>query len=543
MSIERQPSTKPINYNNQQHQLNAMLTDKEHERNTGLYIAARPERSPEPYFKEKPKGKQAPKSYTSRKLNIRSHLKGTNQNYSTSTAYTAKHRFTDTADKLKKPRTKRAPLEIKYYIITDVLKQKTNINIGDLIKIAPALRRKLINGYRPKRVTSKNSLPQPIPQPMQAEAREETMALIEDEKISTAAAYTKVSTDNMNIKALVGCDVARTCMSKALVNALGLEIDIVSESVFTLGNGTKQPALGVIYDAPIEIKENMVMPCAAEVLSSYPSPLFLGNNWLNLSNARIDFNSAKLRVTYKNQIAKLYINAIRRNAAIPKEEIHFKDDSAEESERDLEEEFEKEELLLVLEDVPKEKVAITSFKEVHIIQASKTGVTLLPNPSKSIILIRYEKESSHWVYYLDTTHPKLNLALGYFDPYSSLTVDKRAIDIRFFNRTNVEIYFNPKEVVAVLEKFNLNKDTVVSAYSLQPQPEICFMETGKQAFEQIDDDDEQTLQIEELFENLEVSNLPDILKGLKLLLKDYRRNVSYIFGTTENSCRQKYSAD
>jgi hypothetical protein len=61
----------------------------------------------------------------------------------------------------------------------------------------------------------------------------------------------------------------------------------------------------------------------------------------------------------------------------------------------------------------------------------------------------------------------------------------------------------------VLEKFNLNKDTVVSAYSLQHQPEISFKETGKQAFEQIDGDDEQALPGEELFENFEVSNLPN----------------------------------
>lgn len=53
-----------------------MLIDKEHERNTEIYTAARPERPPKPYFKEKPKGKQAPKLSTSEKANTRSHLKG-----------------------------------------------------------------------------------------------------------------------------------------------------------------------------------------------------------------------------------------------------------------------------------------------------------------------------------------------------------------------------------------------------------------------------------------------------------------------------------
>ncbi|KAG1446250.1 hypothetical protein G6F57_017367 [Rhizopus arrhizus] len=179
-----------------------------------------------------------------------------------------------TIDKKKKPRAKRLPFEIKYDIVSDVLNQKADIDIGDLIKVAPTLRRKLVDECRPRRTLSKNNKPQP--QPMQVKSPEATMALIEDEEISTTAVYTTIAIGNMNIKALVDCGAAKTCISKALADTLGLEIDVASESVFTLGNGSKQSALGMIYDAPIAVNDNMVIPCTTEVLPSCPAHLILG---------------------------------------------------------------------------------------------------------------------------------------------------------------------------------------------------------------------------------------------------------------------------
>ncbi|KAG0924807.1 hypothetical protein G6F29_012301 [Rhizopus arrhizus] len=141
-----------------------------------------------------------------------------------------------------------------------------------------------------------------------------TFALIEDnDDYSTTAVYSKVSIGSKRIKALVDCGAAKTCMSKALADALNLEIDASSESVFTLGNGTKQPALGIIYDVPIQVEENMIIPCTVEVLPSCPSHFIIGNNWLNRSKARIDFNTSSLKVTYKNKNAELEISFLRKN--------------------------------------------------------------------------------------------------------------------------------------------------------------------------------------------------------------------------------------
>ncbi|KAG1611852.1 hypothetical protein G6F44_013448 [Rhizopus delemar] len=156
-------------------------------------------------------------------------------------------------EKSNKPRTRRIEPDIKYDIISDVLKQKADIEIGDLITVAPSLRKKLVDECRPKRKSRQSQ-----------QVAQQTMALIEDEEINTTAAYSTVSIGDKNIKALVDSGASKTCMSKALADALELEIDSASENVFTLGNGTKQPALGLMYDVPIEVKEDMVIPCTIE---------------------------------------------------------------------------------------------------------------------------------------------------------------------------------------------------------------------------------------------------------------------------------------
>ncbi|CEJ05497.1 hypothetical protein RMCBS344292_19437 [Rhizopus microsporus] len=99
------------------------------------------------------------------------------------------------------------------------------------------------------------------------------MALIKDEEFNTTAVYSHVFIGDKKIKALVDCGAAKTCMSKSLADELHLEIDAASESVFTLGNGTKQPALGLVYDVPIEVKKGLIIPCtlASKTVPMFPS--------------------------------------------------------------------------------------------------------------------------------------------------------------------------------------------------------------------------------------------------------------------------------
>ncbi|EIE84462.1 hypothetical protein RO3G_09172 [Rhizopus delemar RA 99-880] len=81
-------------------------------------------------------------------------------------------------EKSNKPRTRRIEPDIKYDIISDVLKQKADIEIGDLITVAPSLRKKLVDECRPKRKSRQSQ-----------QVAQQTMALIEDEEINTTAAY------------------------------------------------------------------------------------------------------------------------------------------------------------------------------------------------------------------------------------------------------------------------------------------------------------------------------------------------------------------
>ncbi|KAG0927323.1 hypothetical protein G6F32_012920 [Rhizopus arrhizus] len=309
--------------------------------------------------------------------------------------------------RLNKARTRRIEPDIKYDIVSDVLKQKADIEIGDLITVAPSLRKKLVEECRPKRKPR---------QERNKQATQQTMALIEDEEINTTAAYSTVSIGDKSIKALVDSGASKTCMSKALADALELEIDSASENVFTLGNGTKQPALGLIYDVPIEVKEDMVIPCTIEVLPSCPSHLILGSNWLNRAKAKIDFNSSSLKVKYKNQKAELPIHFIRKSTPLPKmktfhqdyqhpisltnshsdKHVHFEDSDSEGSYSSTEEESESEseetsddyiemeitalernheqESLQVLENDKYEEVVITNSQEMYSIKSTDTGL-------------------------------------------------------------------------------------------------------------------------------------------------------------------------
>ncbi|KAG1082549.1 hypothetical protein G6F42_022535 [Rhizopus arrhizus] len=376
--------------------------------------------------------------------------------------------------KQKRTRTKSEPALIQYDIVSDVMKQKADIEIGELIQVAPTLRRKLISECRPKRISTKQQ------QQEQRQPMIQALDIVDDE-LNTTAAHSTVYINDKKIKTLVDCGAAKTCMSKELADMLGLEIDAPSESVFTLGNNSKQPALGIIYDVPIEVKEDIIIPCTVEVLPSCPSHLILGTNWLNRAKAKIDFNSSTLKVRKNAALPK--IKALHQNYQQPisltnskiTKHVHFNNeesdeshdmdtDSSTESEESYSEEEdaekEEEQSLLVLDDDQGEKVDIILEKETYRIKASSTGLTIHANTSKTITIDKPMEERNNHVYLFDVTHPTLLPAQGYFDPCISLVSNKRNLEIHIFNRTGKDIQIEPEEELGILEKFNLQKDTI-----------------------------------------------------------------------------------
>ncbi|KAG1181188.1 hypothetical protein G6F35_015979 [Rhizopus arrhizus] len=69
---------------------------------------------------------------------------------------------------------------IRYDIVSDVMNQKADISVADLIVAAPTLRRSLANACKPKRI--------PV-----TETSKETMAVIEEDDINTTAVYSKIN--------------------------------------------------------------------------------------------------------------------------------------------------------------------------------------------------------------------------------------------------------------------------------------------------------------------------------------------------------------
>ena len=438
-----------------------------------------------------------------------------------------------TQEKQKRPRIKRTPPKIDYQIGKDVLDQKASISVRDLITVSPAMRRQLISECKPSRSINQN---------------EQTMALIEDDDMDTTAVYSQVSIANKPIRALIDCGAAKTCMSKKLADELGLKIDASSESVFTLGNGTKQPALGVIYDVPLEVKRNMAIPCTIEVLPICPNQLIIGNNWLSRAKARIDFNNSSLKVTYKENKAELKITYLQKDKpkvtsyketyqqpkslTNSKKHVHFEEStSEEENEADnesesfsdeesssedqsmsTEEEHEPETPLFVLEKNKTEEVSVTEKDDGYIIAASADGLRIQANSSKRITLNKPRNQYKN-IFNFETTNPKLLHALGYFDTCINFIVNKRNVEIRIYNRSKKDIFIKPNEEIGTLEKFNTTKDTIVKAYVFDKSPQLNVMDIQQKT---------EPLGMH-LYSKLEVGEIDKkIIVKLRRLLKKYK---------------------
>lgn len=531
--------------------MNALLSQNEQQQKD-LYAAIRQDHPPivgttriEPYQKLAPKEK--PK-VTTRRVNTRKHLEEVNQPVSTQPIipqqnYTQPQIQDDiqmntelpiigTKPKPRALRTKRAPLKINYDIGSDVLDQKANISVRDLITISPAMRRELTKECRPKRKTS-------------------TMAFIEDNDESTTAVYTQLCIGDKQIRTLIDCGAAKTCMSKALAEALGLSIDASSASIFTLGNTTKQPALGLIYDVPIEVQDDLIIPCTVEVLPICPTHLIIGNNWLSRSKAKIDFNSSTMQVTYKDKKAEIDISFVRKTALPPKmrsqeitykkpvsitntntKQVHFEDVTtteeepeesydASESSNDTDEESEEEtETLLVLDDKEIQETSIIQQKEEYLIQATDQGLVIPAHASSTFTIQKDKNEKQNqkdYVYHFETTNPKLEKAQGFFDHCAEVVVNRKSIVIHLYNRTRQDIALLPQEDIGVLEKFDLRNEDIIQAYQMNREHDLF-------ALQESDPDNPKNEQLEdELYNKLEVGEIEKELKEkLKTLLHKYR---------------------
>lgn len=172
---------------------------------------------------------------------------------------------------------------IEYNIADDVLKRKANIDMKDLLIAAPSLKRDLVKEIRNTKFKKSN-----------------TLAFVEDDDVDTTAIYTTIYIEDHKVKAILDTGRSKTVMSKQLAETIGLEIDAPSTSIFTLGNGSKQAALGIIYDVPLNIGGKLIIPGSIEVLPVCPTQLIIGNNWMKRAKARLNLEDKTIKVEYKN---------------------------------------------------------------------------------------------------------------------------------------------------------------------------------------------------------------------------------------------------
>jgi hypothetical protein len=246
---------------------------------------------------------------------------------------------------------------------------------------------------------------------------------MEETDIVTTAVYSEIKVGNQKIKALIDCGASRSCMSRSMMKALKLEIDAPSNSVFTLGNGNKQPTLGLIQDVPVDVGNNIVIPSNIEVIPKCPAQFILGNNWLSHAQAIIDFPSGQLKLTYKRQRHKIPISYIKQSdkqvtpvkvnhikykadeideegwSDVDSEEEEITDEETEEEEweHDEKSDSESEEELYHMEGDKEKNIGVSENKMEHSLQIyiEKDGLVIPPHTECNININTEDHDASY----------------------------------------------------------------------------------------------------------------------------------------------------
>ncbi|KAK4520734.1 protein translocase subunit [Mucor velutinosus] len=171
-----------------------------------------------------------------------------------------------------------------------ILERKADINVKDLLTVAPGVKRALFKAIKASSISKNDS--------------NITLNYFEDDDVDTTAIYTDFYVKNMRVRSMLDTGSAKTCMSKDIADNLQLVIDAPSTSVFTLGNGTKQASLGIVYDVPLNLGGSITIPGSIAVLPVCPANLIIGNNWMKRAKAKLNLEEKVNRVEYKAVKAK-----------------------------------------------------------------------------------------------------------------------------------------------------------------------------------------------------------------------------------------------
>jgi hypothetical protein len=434
--------------------------------------------------------------------------------------------------------------KISYSIENDILNRKADIDVKDLIIAVPALKRDLVKAIREStRKSDQNTLP---------------LTFAEDDDVDTTAIYTDFYVNGIKIRAMLDTGSAKTCIAKNIADKLGLDIDAASTSVFTLGNGSKQASLGLIYDVPLNLGGGISIPGSIEVLPVCPVNLIIGNNWMKRAKARLNLEDKKISVEYKNvkfkndftytrETAKLsiqdneytYHKNSNQNKVPPKDlvEDSDSDDSLYHSDDESDDE------LMMLVDEFKEINQPTEFGRIimrqpplaeddyyelysmgkfYIPPHSKRQYTLETKQFLDISRITTEKD---FKFICNITNEKLYDLDSQWQPSSSFISENNAeVNLCLINSTDEAIIFEGDEVIAEIEILYLNEVKDIQEYKIA-KPKYDYHDLKCNVMKDASDEhlnmlDEDCNQFETFVKDkVDISNVPEELKSpfLKLL--------------------------
>lgn len=432
--------------------------------------------------------------------------------------------------------------KISYDIEKDILNRKAEIDVKDLITVVPALKRELVKAIRNTTKRNPNSL---------------TLTYAEDDDINTTAIYTDFYINSIKIKAMLDTGSAKTCMSKSIADKLGLSIDAASTSVFTLANGTKQASLGLVYDVPLNIGGNVVIPGAIEILPVCPVNLIIGNNWMKRAKAKLNLEDKKITVEYKglksrtdfiytkeqtvnnikdqNYLYTKINNDISKNSNVQNDHVqdideeNSDDDSMYDSYSDTE-----DELMMLVDDYheidkPTEfgRISMRKVKstedvfDIHTI----TRFYLPPHTKKQYVLkiheiLDYDRINSTDDYQVicNIVNRKLFDLNSHWQPSSSyISQDENELFLFLVNNTNEIINFEEDEIIAELDVMYSGDIDHIQSYNIA-KPKMDQYELNCNITEKYDDNQLNTLEWDvEFFESyvqdkIDISNVPDDIK-------------------------------
>lgn len=463
------------------------------------------------------------------------------------------HQQIETAIQKKTRITTPVTSKISYRIEDDILNRKADINVKDLIIAVPALKRNLVKA---------------IIESTQRPSEHVSLTFAEDDDVDTTAIYTDFFINSVKIKAMLDTGSAKTCMSKDIADKLGLEIDAASTSVFTLGNGTKQASLGLIYDVPLNIGGNIVIPGAIEVLPVCPVNLIVGNNWMKRAKAKLNLEDKKITVEYKGLKARIEftytkertVNTIKshdyiytknntatsNNTVVPINNIggQDSDDSLHDTDSDSDEE------LMMLTDDFDETLDTSKFGRIYMKLSpnerdmyeifAKNTFYLPPHSKRQYILnIKHLLDPFRFLYdkdfkvFCNIVNNKLFDLESQWQPSTSYIVhDDDSLTLFLVNSTENTVLFEAEELIGVIDILYCKDILEVQSYNIaKPKLDLHDLKCN---MTDIDPDlaGHNFDQFEEYIQDkIDISNVP---KNLKYRFLELLYEFDHIFDWENN---------